>query len=469
VFAVKRGEAGKRADVFFHLPIHKINIDSFNSSRFNITTIRSVLLQLTDGTHYTPKYTETGVRFLSVINVTESRIDFGDTKFISESEHSELIKRCQPISGDVLLTKVGSIGRACVVPDNSPKFSLFVSVALLKPDAKKVLPEYLSAYLNTKYAFLQFERVLKGIGVPDLHLENIAETRIILPDIKIQARLCRHYYEAFQRRAAKLREADALLAGMDGVVLDHLGVELKPIENRLAYAVTLGALGRRFDPYANQPKFTINFAALKAKCNMTALSCLSSSIFSGITPKSGGEAYTNADLGVPFIRSGNINSDGTVTTDVDVWLKPEVHNALMCNSQLANNDILIAIVGATIGKVGVFKGNMQANINQAIAAVRLNDKRFMPEYIVAYLHSPIGQMYLDYLKRPVARANINLEEIGSIEIPIVSIDIQRQIVSECNRIVANANALRSKAEAEWTAAKARFEWALLSTGEVTNR
>lgn len=52
----------------------------------------------------------------------------------------------------------------------------------------------------------------------------------------------------------------------------------------------------------------------------------------------------------------------------------------------------------------------------------------MPEFLVAYLLSPVGQTYLEYLKRPVARANINLEEIGEIGIPTLSKEQQRMFV-----------------------------------------
>ena len=183
--------------------------------------------------------------------------------------------------------------------------------------------------------------------------------------------------------------------------------------------------------YANQPKFTNYFTEIRDRFDMCNLSNISV-IFSGITPKSGGASYADCDSGIPFIRSGNIADDVTTADDADVFIKPEVHTLVMANSQLMHNDILIAIVGATIGKVGIYKDTREANINQAIAAVRLNDNSFNCDFVMLYLQSPIGQKYLDYLKRPVARANINLEEIGSIEIPNVSASIQCRLVEFMN-------------------------------------
>lgn len=149
--------------------------------------------------------------------------------------------------------------------------------------------------------------------------------------------------------------------------------------------------------------------------------------FSGMTPKSGGDAYTESEDGILFIKSGCLSNDGRLTIDSTSKIKSDVHNRLMKSSQLKKNDVLIAIVGATIGKVGLFDLDCEANINQAIAAARLKDT-ILPEFLVAYMLSPFGQAYLEYLKRPVARANINLDEIGQIGIPCLSIKQQKQFI-----------------------------------------
>lgn len=104
----------------------------------------------------------------------------------------------------------------------------------------------------------------------------------------------------------------------------------------------------------------------------------------------------------------------------------------MKRSQLRRDDVLIAIVGATIGAAGLYESDGPANINQAIAAVRFPTNRVLPRFVVAYLHTPSGQGTLDYLKRPVARANINLEEIGEIVIPVPPLPKQRELLAKFN-------------------------------------
>lgn len=89
---------------------------------------------ITDGTHYTPAYTENGIAFLSAINVQENFLDVeAGYKFISAAQHKELSRRVLPRANDVLLRKVG-VGKrkACVIPENTFDFSIFVSVALIR-------------------------------------------------------------------------------------------------------------------------------------------------------------------------------------------------------------------------------------------------------------------------------------------------------------------------------------------------
>ena len=361
------------------------------------------------------------------------------------------------------MTKVGSIGRAAVVPLDAPPFSIFVSVALLRPNCNRVIPDYLCAYLNTRLAREQFDRHLKGIGVPDLHLENIAQTQVLLPNKTIQTHLANLYKDAWIRCKKRINQADSLLKSLNQYILEALNITIPQYsnDNLDIFAVKRKMIGKRFDPHANHPKFQTAFRELHEKCNTIPLGKLAECIFSGITPKAGGDAYTQNDTGIVFIKSGSLSYDGTIDIDFTSRIKEDVHNGIMKSSKLRKNDVLIAIVGATIGKVGLYEEDMEANINQAIAAVRLRTDKLLPQFLICYLLSDIGQIYLEYLQRPVARANINLQEIAEIEVPLPELSIQRDIVKEMESRRNKARHLRRQAEKEWMEAKRQFEKELL--------
>ena len=100
-----------------------------------------------------------------------------------------------------------------------------------------------------------------------------------------------------------------------------------------------------------------------------------------------------------------------------LYIKRKVHEKMLKSSQLKFNDTLIAIVGATIGQVTIYESDKEANINQALALVRFGED-VLPEFFKSIQFYSAGKGVLDRLKRPVARANINLDEIGTTTFPL---------------------------------------------------
>lgn len=149
--------------------------------------LKNYTTQIVDGAHFTPTYTETGVPFLRVTDVTSKTIDFNKIKYIPESEHKDLIKRCNPQKGDLLLSKNGTIGVPKVI-NWDYEFSIFVSLCLIK-----FKPELLS-----KYAFYVFksyqiaEQINSGIKqstVINLHLDKIENFYFSIPPIEEQKQI----------------------------------------------------------------------------------------------------------------------------------------------------------------------------------------------------------------------------------------------------------------------------------------
>jgi type I restriction enzyme S subunit len=121
---------------------------------WQVYSLRELCSAIVDGTHYTPSYVSDGVPFYSVENVTAD--DFENTKFISNEEHSRLIRRCKPEKGDLLLTRIGSLG-ATKLLDWDVDASIYVSLALLKLN-ERAYPTYVYAYSKSKQFFKDVEK-----------------------------------------------------------------------------------------------------------------------------------------------------------------------------------------------------------------------------------------------------------------------------------------------------------------------
>ena len=82
-----------------------------------------------DGTHQTPKYTESGVKFVSVENIKTLETE----KYISQEAYDSEYSKKQAEKGDVLMTRIGDIGTAKVIETDEP-LAYYVTLALLKPN-----------------------------------------------------------------------------------------------------------------------------------------------------------------------------------------------------------------------------------------------------------------------------------------------------------------------------------------------
>ena len=140
---------------------------------------------------------------------------------------------------------------------------------------------------------------------------------------------------------------------------------------------------------------------------------------------------------------------------------------------MKNGDLLFNIVGASIGRAAIFKLDKLANINQAVALIRLNDD-VSKQYVNYFLNSEIAKQ--EYLQKQVdvARANLSLQNVADIEIPFCSLQEQTQIVQEiesrlsvCDKMEQSITESIEKAEAlRQSILKKAFEGKLLSEAEI---
>ena len=163
-----------------------------------------------DGTHQTPKYTASGIPFYSVENVTSN--DFSNTKFISEEEHELLTTKHRIEKGDILMTRIGSIGD-CKYVDWDVNASFYVSLALIKCK-DTINSQFLSYYSNSTYFKKEIEIRSLLTAIPQkINLGPISEIRLNIPsDIKEQQAIASilsdmdYEIEALEQKLDKTRQ-----------------------------------------------------------------------------------------------------------------------------------------------------------------------------------------------------------------------------------------------------------------------
>ena len=148
--------------------------------------LKELSIKISDGVHAKPAYTESGRPFLSVVNINRKKVDFTDCKYVSEEAYQKMIKSTHPEKGDVLYTKVGATYGIPAYVDTNIEFCLYVSVCLIKPKHELINSKFLAIQMDMPFVKHQADRRIKGIGVPDLHLNQISEFDIICPPRELQ-------------------------------------------------------------------------------------------------------------------------------------------------------------------------------------------------------------------------------------------------------------------------------------------
>lgn len=140
--------------------------------------------QIVDGAHFTPTYSETGIPFLRVTDIHNDEIDMENIKYIPEHEHLDLIQRCKPEKGDLLLSKNGTIGIPKLI-NWEWEFSIFVSLCLIK--FKKNLRAEFAEYFFKSYEIReQIFGLIKKSTVINLHLDKIQNFWFSIPPMEEQ-------------------------------------------------------------------------------------------------------------------------------------------------------------------------------------------------------------------------------------------------------------------------------------------
>ena len=156
-----------------------------NPKNWDKCLLEKVTHKITDGTHKTPTYMSSGIEFLSAKDIKKGRIVWNTNKYISEQEHSQLIKRCNPEIGDIVLAKSGSLGSVAII-DRSHQFSLFESLCLIKHDRQRIDAIFLTSMLRSPSMLSHLLGKNKGIAIKHLHLVDIRGLEILLPPIELQ-------------------------------------------------------------------------------------------------------------------------------------------------------------------------------------------------------------------------------------------------------------------------------------------
>lgn len=169
------------------------------------------------------------------------------------------------------------------------------------------------------------------------------------------------------------------------------------------------------------------------------LSEVTGKIGSGATPKGGHAAY--ATSGTPLIRSQNVHFSGF--SDVGLAYLDDVQARKLDGVTVRENDVLLNITGASIGRVTVAPAHMDgARVNQHVAIIR-TFKGVEPTFVVKFLASPSMQQFIVAENYGVTRQALTKAMIEDIALPIPPLPEQRRIVAKIDSLTEKSRRARA--------------------------
>lgn len=131
------------------------------------------------------------------------------------------------------------------------------------------------------------------------------------------------------------------------------------------------------------------------------------------------------DNGVPYLRVTDLKEDG-ISWETVPHVPPEVHEQLP-KSKVYSGDVLYSMAG-TIGLAVIAPNDLgECNSNQAIAKIRLKPSGISPHYLATFFNSKFGRYQSERIANGQTVLNINIGEIGQLQIPIPPREAQDSI------------------------------------------
>ena len=140
-----------------------------------------------DGTHDTPKPTETGHKLVTGKHVKNGQIDPSDAYYISEEDYEKINERSLVEQWDVLMSMIGTVGEVAVVKDH-PNYAI-KNVALFKCGGSELKGKWLAYYLRSSDAQGHMSGNQKGSSQQFLSLKQLRSLPIPITDERYMQRV----------------------------------------------------------------------------------------------------------------------------------------------------------------------------------------------------------------------------------------------------------------------------------------
>lgn len=363
--------------------------------------------------------------------------------------------------GDLLFARSGNtVGKSYLHESERVSYPCFYAGYMIRfRFGKKVLPKYVFAFAQTPYYHEWVSAIQRSAGQPNINAQEYRNLEIPLPPLSEQRKIVAELDAAYAAKRAADEKATKLLASIDDMVLNELGIAKLPkpdtsLSSRIFTVPAREVLNDRFDAHYNQ-NFFRDLADLiwedKRCCRLGSVG----TFVRGVTYKSEDEA----ECGHAILRANNVSLE---KFELDLSDLVHVNSDLTFSpaQQIKDSDILICAASGSkehAGKVAYVKNAPDDTYIGGFMMVLRTDAGVNPEYVAAYMQSSI---FRGLIFRHLGGTNINnvsLELLNKLPLILPDSAVQDGIALKASSIRAEARKLKADATAALDAAKRKIE------------
>ena len=376
--------------------------EDWETSKFiDVTTL------ITCGIAATPHYVSEwrGYPFLSSTNVKAGRIVWSNFKYISPELHHQLYKNNPPKKGDVLYSRVGTIGEAAVIEVDF-EFSVYVSLTLIKP--KPFLDSYFLMHLLNSNPYKQraYEQVYLGGGVGNLNVDVVRNYPIPIPPLEEQHTI-----------AEALSDVDGLLEGLTKLIAKKRAIMNGTMQQLLTGKTRLPGFGE------GQGYKQTEVGEIPEDWDVVDVGTILSFVVDnrGKTPPLARDGYPLVEVNAIYCQ-GKFPNYALVTKYVD----ESTYTKWFRDGHPQAGDTLIVTVGSA-GTTCYVKED-KGCIAQNIIALRVNED-FSPEYFYYSTLTSFFQKQVQAVLMGGVQPSLKVPHLKSFKLPIASHINEQQAIA----------------------------------------
>ena len=385
-------------------------------------TLTSICSLITDGTHNSPKNSTTKDSvyknlYITAKNIKDYGIDLSKPTYVNDKDHAEITKRCFPCFGDILFVKDGATTGVVTSNNLSEPFSMLSSVALIRTIPSFMDGKFLIYVLRSPHISTFIRTKMKGTGITRVTLNILKSIPIPIPPLAEQKRIAAKLESLLgeiSRAEKAYEELQSLANVLRGQILQ------KAIQGKLVPQLAEDGVVNQIGDAPAEVPFDIpdswKWLTLEAIGFWKA----------GATPsRSVKEYYENGTI--PWLKTGDL-TDGIIST-VEEQITQDALDS--CTAHInPKGSVLIAMYGATIGKLGVL--DIDCATNQACCACQVNSSLIYNWYLFYYLMSQRANFIAQGAGG--AQTNISKTKITVYPIPIPPLAEQKRIVAKVDTL-----------------------------------